>query len=280
VNPPDSGGKVLKSTDGGSNWSLISVGGPGDWSYSCGMATDNIGVVVGYEGWVYGTTDSAQDPQTTADIVAVAFSAASQNMAYLIGNDSIQGVIRYTDDGGATPWDSVTCWHTTAFYGVDMPTEDAAYVCGTYGIILRSIMSGWFLGTSVPMGLTATMYGLCFPNGADTGYAVGAGGTILRTYDSGIPWWGGWVAEEKGPAMSRAGIRVVSNPSRHGITFHADAVVNVVVFDAAGRVVARRAATKGMNFLPLSKAGVHFIREAETGDGRSVAAVRKVILER
>jgi len=227
---------------------------------------------------VYG--DSAQDPQTNADIVAAAFSPADPNEGYLIGNDSATGlgVIRYTDDGGATPWDSVRCWNVPAFYGVDMPIQYTAYVCGAYGMILRSIDTRYFVRTTVPTGLTAALYGLCFPHGADTGYAVGASGTILRTYDGGIPF--GWVAEEKGRAMSRAGIRVASNPSRHGIAFHADADVNVVVFDAGGRVVARQAATKGLNSLPLSRAGAYFIREAETGDGRSVAAVRKVILER
>jgi hypothetical protein len=66
----------------------------------------------------------------------------------------------------------------------------------------------------------------------------------------------------------------VSNPSRHGITFHADADVNVVVFDAAGRVVARLAATKGLNFLPLSKAGVYVVKT----DGFSTT--QKLVVER
>jgi photosystem II stability/assembly factor-like uncharacterized protein len=263
---PDSGALVLKTTDGGDNWTSISVGGPMDWSYSCGFATDVIGVVVGYDGFVVGTTSGQQDPSTTADLIAAAFSPTDPNTGYLIGNDSTRGVIRYTDDGGATPWDSVRCHTTRAFYGVDMPTSEVAFVCGTDGIILRSVYPIGFYGTTVPMGLTATMYGVCFPNGADTGYAVGSGGTILRTYDSGIPLWG-WVAEGKAPAVSRAEIRIVSNPSRHGIAFYADAAVSVVAFDAAGRIVARQTATKGMNFLPLSKAGVYMVKV--TADGFS-----------
>jgi hypothetical protein len=84
------------------------------------------------------------------------------------------------------------------------------------------------------------------------------------------------VAEEKGPATGRAGIRIVFNPSRHGITFHADACVDVVVFDATGRVVGRCVAAKGLNFLPLSKVGVYIVR-ART-DGQSTT--QKVVVER
>jgi photosystem II stability/assembly factor-like uncharacterized protein len=195
VNPPDSGGKVLKSTDGGDSWVSVTVGGPSATSYSCGMATDNIGVAVGYQGWVYGTTDgfgggATQGPQTNADLVAAAFSPTDPNRGYLIGNDTALtlGVVRFTATFGSPLWDSVRCWPTTAFYGVDVPASDAAYICGTGGIIQRSVEDRNFFRTTVPVGLTATLYGLCFPNGADTGYAVGAGGVILRTCDGGIPF--------------------------------------------------------------------------------------------
>lgn len=50
------------------------------------------------------------------------------------------------------------------------------------------------------------------------------------------------------------------NPSRHGITFRADGAANVVVLDAAGRVVMSQAATNGINSLPLPKAGAYFVR--------------------
>jgi photosystem II stability/assembly factor-like uncharacterized protein len=274
VYPRVQAGRVLKSTDGGDNWTIIAVGGSTDWTRSCAFVTDSVGVVLGNAGFVVGIPDSLWqgDVQTNADLVAAAFSRDVPSRGYLIGNDTTLGVIRYTDDYGTTPWDSVRCWTTRAFYGVDMPTSEAAYVCGTDGIILRSVMSHDFYRSASPT--TADMYGLCFPNGVDTGYAVGAGGVILRTYDrGGFPHW---VAEEKGPATGRAGIRIVFNPSRHGITFHADACVDVVVFDATGRVVGRCVAAKGLNFLPLSKVGVYIVR-ART-DGQSTT--QKVVVER
>ena len=190
VNPRAGGGEVLRTTNGGDSWASISVGGAMNTSYSCAMATDNIGVVIGYQGMLYGTTDgcstfTAQGPQTIADIVAAAFSP-DPNVGYLIGNDSTRGVIRHTDDGGATLWDTVRHYPIRAFYGVDMPTSEVAWVCGTDGMILRSVTPHDFYRSTTQA--TANMHGLCFPNGADTGYAVGAGGVILRTYDGGLPW--------------------------------------------------------------------------------------------
>jgi photosystem II stability/assembly factor-like uncharacterized protein len=265
VYPRTSAGKVLKTTDGGDNWTSITVGGALNWSRSCGMATDNIGVAVGNGGFVVGTTDgfgstTVQGPRTIANMTAAAFSPTDPLWGYLIGNDSVHGLIRFTDDGGANLWDSVRCWRTTIFYDVDVPTSAAAYVCGDSmgtGIILRSVSNTDFYKTTTPP--VPAIRGLCFPNAQeDTGYAVGGAGTILRTYDKGIPWIIG-VAEGKVPAISRTGIRVTSNPSRHGIALHSDADVTVSVFDAAGRVVMNQTATRGLNFLPLPT-GAYFVK--------------------
>lgn len=261
VNPRAGGGKVLKSTDGGASWTSVTVGFALNTSYSCGMATDLIGVCVGKEGMLYGTTDgwgssASQGAQTIADLSAATFASADPNRGYLIGNDSFQGIIRYTADGGASLWDSVNCPVVTTFRGVAVADTMFAYVCGSGGNILVSATPTDFWMTTT--GVTVDINGLCFPSGADTGYAVGAGGTILRTYDKGIPWIPG-VAEGKAPVVTRAGIRVLSNPSRQGIALHSDADVRVSVFDAAGRVVTSRAATKGLNFLPLPT-GAYFVK--------------------
>jgi len=275
--PHDGGSRVLKSTDGGDNWTSIIISGPLSTSRSCGMATDDIGVVVGDSGSVMATTDggstfAVQGPLTIADLTAAAFSPTDPLRGYLIGNDSTHGLIRHTDDGGANLWDSVRCPVIVAFYGVDVPTSEAAYVCGTDGFIGKTLSPTYVRRTDAPSGVTVTLRGLCFPHGADTGFAVGAQGVILRTYDGGSA---GWVAEDKAAAGSRATVRVVPNPARHGIAFHADAEAKVTVFDAAGRVAVSRAAVEGMNFLPLSKAGVYMVK-VET-DGFSTT--QKLVVE-
>jgi len=278
--PQGGRGRLLKTTDGGDNWTAITVGGLLNTSLGGGFATDSIGVVVGPGGFIVGTTDGFdstqqyQGPRTAADLIAVAFSREDATKGYLIGNDTLQGVVRYTADDGASLWDIVRCPVITAFYGVDMPTADVAYVCGTGGFIGRTVSATDVWATTVPTGLTAVMRDVCFPNGADTGYAVGSGGTILRTYDSGMPWIPA-VTEGKAPAVLRDEIRVVSNPSRRGITFQAETDVKVVVFDTAGRVVTSRAASKGLNFLPLPEAGVYLVKVTSGG----FSTTRKLVVE-
>jgi hypothetical protein len=271
--------KALKTTDGGDNWTAINVGTPPEATRGGRFANDSVGVIVGDDGLVLGTTDGLgtmvhQDARTSADLVAAAFSPSDLNKGYLIGNDSTRGAIRHTDDGGATPWDSVRCYSTRAFHGVTMADSIFAYVCGSDGNILISASPTDFWRTTT--GVTAEMHGVCFPHGCDTGYAVGAGGVILRTYDKGIPI-GYWVAEGKGTVIGPSGIRVESNPSRRGITFHMNEAVNVVVLDAAGRVAKTQAANKGRNFLPLSKAGVYFVHEAQAQ--AQAQAIRVVLTE-
>jgi len=272
--PRTSNRKVFKTTDGGASWDSIIVGGPLSWSRGCGMATDNIGVVVGNGGMVFGTTDGfgsaqVQGPQTIANLVAAAFSPDDPNKGYLIGNDTMRGVIRYTATFGDPLWEKVKYWPIRAFYGIDMPTSDVAYVCGDgdSSSIQRAISATDFYRTTLPAGHTAPMYDVCFPNAQeDTGYACGAGGTILKTVDKGIPWIPG-VAEGKAPAVTRAGIQVVSNPSRHGVALLSSAAADVAVFDAAGRAVMSRAATRGLSVLPLGKAGAYFVKAGEETAG-------------
>jgi len=277
-NPPS---KVLKTTDGGNNWTAINVGGPASVTRGGCFANDSVGVVVGDDGLVLGTNDGLDSfwfggAKTAADLVAATFSRDNPNIGYLVGYDSTIGVIRYTDDGGVTPWDSVECWRAAAFYGVDTRTSDIAYVCGTDSCILASAFATDFYRTTVPHGFGVALYGLHFPNGRDTGYAVGAGGAILKTCDHGWPWGPFWVAEEKGPAIAGQTVRVMSNPSRHGICFNFDTEANVLVFDALGRVVATQTAARGLNSVPLSKAGVYLLKVKADG----FTTTQKFVIER
>jgi hypothetical protein len=278
VHPRTQAARVYKTTNGGANWTPITVGGGMSWTNSCAAGNDNIGVALGTGGFVWGTSNGYDSgwyggAYTTANLVAAAFGHDDPNNGFLVGNDSLGGVIRMTADAGVSIWDSCRSYKVSTFYGVDMPTADFAYACGDSsgkGMILVCVQKtprGDFYGTTLPDGAPA-IRGICFPGTQkDTGYAVGGGGWILRTYNQGIPWIPG-VAEGKAPMVTRAGIRVVSNPSRHGITLHSDANVRVSVFDAAGRVVMSRAAAKGLNYLPLPT-GAYFVK-AGTSTARAV----------
>jgi photosystem II stability/assembly factor-like uncharacterized protein len=282
---PAESARVFKTTDAGSSWITVSVGGPASVSRGCAMADDSNGVAFGLGGFLWGTTDGfatgkSLDPNTDANIAAGAFSRGDPNRAFIVGTDTelAIGVIRYASTGSQQGvWDSVRCPVDPSFSCVDYPSPETAWVGGAWGFIGETYNAHDVWKTNT--GVTNQICSICFPHDSDTGYAA-AGPIILKTTDGGQPWIPA-VAEGKSPVAVRAGIRVLSNPSRRGITFHADADVSVAVFDAAGRVVARQAATKGLNFLPLSKAGAYLIREqGSRGRGFEDSRVAKVIISR
>jgi len=278
AHPRTQAAKVYKTTNGGAAWSSVSVGGAMNWTNSCAAGSDLIGVGLGIGGFVWGTSDGFGSgwyggAYTIANLVAAAFGHDDPNNGFLIGNDSAGAVIRSTADAGVSIWDSCLVYTVSALYGIDMPTSDFAYACGDSvgkGMIVVSVAKhpdANFFGTTLPDG-APSMKGICFPGTQkDTGYACGGGGWILKTTNQGIPWIPG-VAEGKAPMVTRSGIRVISNPCRHGITLNSDVDVRVSVFDATGRVVMSRAAARGTNFLPLPT-GAYFVK-AGTGTARAV----------
>ncbi|HTW91106.1 MAG TPA: YCF48-related protein, partial [bacterium] len=240
VNHVDSLASALKSTDGGSTWSSLPAGGVMDKGYGAYFATVNNGIIFGYSGLCLGTTNGStfahdQSWFHNGPIVAAAASPTTPTKAYLIGNDETlgMGVIRNTMSFPPSLWDTAMTGPypaaPVAYYGITFATDSFAYVCGAGGFIGVTNTPTNVTATSTP-GVTGAVNGLSFPS-ADTGYAVGEGGMILKTTDGGRPWAPG-VAEGKAPVVPRAGLRVLSNPGRYGISVHSDANVPLTVFDA------------------------------------------------
>jgi hypothetical protein len=268
--------RVYKSTDAGGNWVSVLAGGPQDRSTSCAMANDSTGIVFGPNAFVYGEPGGYQDPQAPGCImIAGSYSKSDNNKAYLVGNDTALGIgiVRYTATGGQPKWDSVSCPVVASLSCVDFASPETAYVGGADGFIGITV-DAHDVWQTLPTGVTSTISSICFPHGSDTGYAA-AGPVILKTTDAG-GFGGDWVAERKSLLAARTGIRVVSNPSRRGISYYSDAEARVTVFDAAGSVVARQTAAKGMNFLPLSRAGVYIVKATAGG----LTTTQKLVVER
>ncbi len=91
------------------------------------------------------------------------------------------GAISRTTDGG-------TNWTTTLFpnglQGLDFPTATRGFVSGWLGTIMRSDDAGvsWSNQTS---GTSSDLHDVHFASDGETGVAVGASGTILRTSNGG-----------------------------------------------------------------------------------------------
>ena len=260
--PTENGFTVLKTTDGGDNWAALTFPYPAAHAtVAGGFGTEDIGVVVGTTGFGAKTLDGTNFEyiglNTGTDLYAVAFKPGDKTKAYAVG---LNGVVRYSAAADtATVWQDCTAPATMVYLGISLCRRgSAAYIVGMGGVIGKTTGGTEFLLS--PSGTLYTLYGVCFPTGESTGYVVGEGGRIYKTTDGGgtVPA----VAEARNPVLSQRGISVVSNPCQHGITLRSDADVAVVVFDASGRAVTGQAVARGLNFLPLRKAGTYFVRSS------------------
>ncbi len=257
---PAGGSTLYKTTDAGASWQPLSLPGSGEQANCLSFAGESIGLVAGLRGYAVRTLDGGTNfgyinPGTVRNFNGVAFVRNSTSSAFLVG-DSL--AVYKTADTGTTwvkmavnsPPDSAA-----AFVSVCAPVNAGyAYAVGDGGLIAKNMGADfWYPQVS---GVTTRLSSVCFPNGNDTGYVVGAFGVILMTTDGGglIGVGGG-----RERAAKRSAVRVMSNPARHGIALLSEADVNVVVFDATGRVLMDRVAAKGGNFLPLNP-GAYFVR--------------------
>ena len=258
---PTGGSTLYKTTDAGASWQPLGLPGAAARATCLCFASQSLGLVAGLGGYVVRTIDGGQSfeylgPGTTQYFYGVAFARNSTTTAYIVGDTAT--IIKTADAG--TYWSPMNAPYADVYRSVCAPVDASnAYAVGgggeEGGMIVKNIgTSFWYHQNS---GASTTLNSVCFPNGNDTGYVVGVGGVILKTTDGGGTVGVGGGSER---VVTRAAVRVVSNPSRHGIALHADANVAVSVIDVSGRVVMSQAATKGRNFLPLRKAGVYVVK--------------------
>jgi len=257
---PTGGSVAYKTTDEGASWQIESLPGSGEQGNCLSFAGESIGFVAGLRGYVVRTLDggtnfSYMTPGTVRDFHGAAFVRNDASTAFVVG-DSL--TIVKTADTGAT-WVKMSVNSPTdpaaVLFSVCAPASaGTAYAVGDGGAIVKNLgTTFWYPQVS---GVTSRLLSVSFPNGNDTGYVVGAAGVILKTTDGGGAVGVGEAGER---VVRRASVRVVSNPTRHGIALLSDADVSVVVFDASGRTVLSRVAARGSSFLPLG-AGAYFVR--------------------
>ena len=177
-------GKILKTTDGGSNWSSQTSGTTRMLS-GVYFTDSNTGTAIGDGGTILRTTDggttwTSQDGGTTRDFYGVFFTDASTGI--IVG---ASGTTLKTTDGGSN-WtrNDITTGDLRAIFFVDSNT---GYAVGEIGKILKTTDGGsnW---SSQSSGTTTRLNGVYFVD-SNTGWAVGVGGgTILKTADGGSNW--------------------------------------------------------------------------------------------
>jgi len=172
-------GLVIRSTDGGQNWSASSptpgtLNGVHFVSESLGWAVGNSGVVLktddGGESW----TASAPAAQ---NLNAVFFIDADRG--WIVGD---AGRVLRTTNGG-TSWTTSTPT-SNALYGVYFVSQNTGWAVGT-GVVLRTTNGGASWTVSAPSALI--LRDVHFVN-ASVGWIVGSNGRVLKSTNGGASW--------------------------------------------------------------------------------------------
>ena len=187
---------ILKTTDGGATWNTV-VSGNAEGLRSICFPNSNTGYSAGENGTILkttngGTTWTTVSSGTSEEFFTVFFP--DPNVGYTAGDF---GTILKTIDGG-TSWTVVSYRETEQATSIYFPAADRGYAVGsgyvphftvlepyyTAGIILKTIDGGdtWTVLSSETCNNLSAVY---FTDNW-VGYAVGTGGTILKTSDGGV----------------------------------------------------------------------------------------------
>lgn len=182
-------GIVLKSVNGGQNWTISKVVTPAAFNGVWFTDSQN-GFVVGDSAAIWFTTDGAASwariPRSTlpvdsaVDFWSVEFADALHG--WIVGTD---GVILATDNGGAS-WQRQSSPTTLALASIAIRNSNNLWIAGNGGFILKTSDGGttWIANENET---DRDLWGIDFVDDL-TGLIVGENGLILRTTDGGASW--------------------------------------------------------------------------------------------
>ncbi len=220
-------GTILRTTDGGAAWQSV-TSGVVDTLRSVSFNGPN-GICGGDSQDILYSTDSGASWQIgQSGFFGGGFPGAqmlSATIGFVAGQNSIfQALLGNTTDGGAS-------WNFQPFYfdGNEGGANDVFFFDQITGLVSGTIFDGrGALTRTTDAGLnwSTTIYdqaveGLAFPS-ADSGFAVGSGGRILHSTDSGTTW----TDQTSG-----------STANLHDVSFASDALTGIAVAD--GGVILR-----------------------------------------
>lgn len=181
-------GTILRSIDGGANWSIISSTIV-DGLYAVAMR-GNYGMAVGISGRMARTTDGGlswieQTRQTTRNLYSVSIGDFS---TVITGHE---GTILVSTNSGVN-WTAHTAGTASILFGVSVNGNTAVGV-GGQGAVVMSVNGGNGWGLTILGGQLTFFYSTSFVNSM-TGWAVGSssttGSVIIRSSDAGFVWSG------------------------------------------------------------------------------------------
>ena len=128
------GGKIQRSSDGGTNWTT-SNNGTYDLT-GISFPTSSIGYICGFGGKIMKSIDGGNSWNTLSIASSMNFYSIDfidVNRGFVVGQN---GAIFYTSDAGAT-WTSQTSGTSNILIAVNFYDQNLGYACGTNGTILK-----------------------------------------------------------------------------------------------------------------------------------------------
>jgi photosystem II stability/assembly factor-like uncharacterized protein len=183
-------GTILRTTNGGIDWTSQSSGITTGWLKGVFFTDVNNGTAVGYDNSNHvgaiirtidgGTNWTSQTSGTTKPLYDVSFT--DPNNGIVVGTEST--ILRTTN--GGTNWTSQT-WGTTIreLWSVSFSDANNGTVVGEGGTFLRTTNSG--IDWTSQTGFAGTWMSVSFTD-VNNGTAVGFTGMIARTTDGGTNW--------------------------------------------------------------------------------------------
>jgi photosystem II stability/assembly factor-like uncharacterized protein len=180
------GATILKTTDGGNIWNILSttLGGASVFftDANTGFVASGLNILKTNNA---GASWSVILSGASDFLLSIYFP--SSDTGYVVG---MNGTILKTCDTGNT-WTTLSSGISNNLYSVYFTDINTGYAVGNVGKIIKTSNGGanWTIQT---IGTTNVLYSINFPN-TDTGYAVGYDytlplGIILKTSDAGNTW--------------------------------------------------------------------------------------------
>lgn len=172
------------------------------------------GFCIGAGGTLLATRDGGNSWQRTeiptdADLYGLCF-LEDMRAGFVVGDRGT--VLRSTDAG--TTWHRIDAGTESDLRGICFPTERAGFLVGAGGLAMRSDDRGesW---QRQPTPTTADLLAVTFPVDEETGFAVGAAGTIIRN----VPGHDHWFLAGEPGASGRHDLRGVFFPQSNTFGF-------------------------------------------------------------
>lgn len=181
------GGSVLKTTDNGAHWTMLSNANYGIIQKMC-FVNQNIAFAVGYDGFITKTTDACASwtplsSGTTDNILGITF--INQDTGFFVGDYTM---IKRTNNGGATWTDQSNGLSgiSESLYDIVFLNSDTGIAVGDNGLILRTV-NGGALWSEITVSTTNDLRAIdvVSPNQI---HICGHWGTLLLSTDLGLTW--------------------------------------------------------------------------------------------